>query len=82
VQERCGLRALWGAERVEEGARERRAEVREEYVPMLCAFEGVGVGDGSERRAHLLWYDDDARGDVCEFVYLRGQATRGALDGS
>jgi hypothetical protein len=28
----------WGPERVE-GARESRAEVREEYVPVLCAFE-------------------------------------------
>jgi hypothetical protein len=36
----------WGAECVEEGARERRAEVLEEYVPVLCAFEGVGAGDG------------------------------------
>jgi hypothetical protein len=44
----------WGAERVEEGACERRAEVREEYVSVLCAFEGVGVGVGPKRRACLL----------------------------
>lgn len=43
-----------GAERVEEGARARREEVRDEYVPVLCAFEGVGVGDGPESRARLL----------------------------
>jgi hypothetical protein len=41
-------------ERVEEGGRARREEVREEYVPVLCAFEGVGAGDGPERRARLL----------------------------
>jgi hypothetical protein len=72
----------WGPERVEEGTRERRAEVREEYVPVLCAFEGVGVGVGPERRARLLWYDEGAREDVCEFVCSRGEATRGALEGS
>ena len=35
-----------GAKRVEEGARARRVEAREENVPVLCAFEGVGVGVG------------------------------------
>jgi len=62
------------AERVEEGARIRREEVREEYVPVLCAFEGVGVGDGPDKRARLLWYDDGAREDVCEDVCSRGEA--------
>ena len=54
-----------GAERVE-GARARRVEVREENVPVLCAFEGVGVGvgDGPERRVHWLWYNEG----VCEDV--------------
>ena len=65
-----------GAERVEEGARERRAEVREENVPVLCAFEGVGAGDGPERRARLLWYDEGAREDVCEDVCSRGEAAK------
>lgn len=45
------------AERVEDGARARE-EVREEYVPVLCAFAfvaaGAGDGDGPERRARLL----------------------------
>lgn len=59
-----------GAERVEEGARARREEVREEYVPVVCAFEGVGAGDGAERRARLLWYEDGAREDRCS----RGEA--------
>ena len=62
---------VWAApERVEEGARARREEVREEYVPVFCAFEGVGVGDGPMRRARLLWYDDGARDEVCS----RGEA--------
>jgi hypothetical protein len=62
---------VWaGAERVDEGARARREEVREECVPVFCAFEGAGVGDGPERRARLLWYDDGAREDVCS----RGEA--------
>jgi hypothetical protein len=63
-----------GAERVDDGARARRAEVREENVPVLCAFEGVDVGVGPERRARLLWYDDGAREDVCEDVCSRGEA--------
>jgi hypothetical protein len=68
----------WGPERVEEGARERRTEVREDNVPVLCAFEGVG----DEGCARLLWYDEGAREDVCEFVCSRGEATaRGALEG-
>ncbi len=66
-----------GPERVEEGARPRREEVREEYVPVLCAFEGVGVGEGPDRRARLLWYEDGAR----EFVCSRGEAVPGALEG-
>ena len=37
---------------------------------MFCAFEGVGAGDGPERRARLLWYEDGARVDVCS----RGEA--------
>jgi hypothetical protein len=61
----------WGAERVKEGARERIAEVREEYVPVLCAFEGVGVGDGPERR--VCCGTTRAREDVCEFVCSRGK---------
>lgn len=45
----------WAApERVDEGARARREEVREEYVPVFCAFAGAGTGDGPERRARLL----------------------------
>ena len=53
-----------GAKRVEEGAGARRVEAQEENVPVLCAFEGVGVGNGPERRARLLWYDEG----VCEDV--------------
>jgi hypothetical protein len=34
-------------------------------VPVLCAFDGVGIGVGPERRACLLWYGEDAREDVC-----------------
>ena len=39
--------------------------MREENVPVLCAFEGVGVGVGDEpeRRARLLWYDEGVRED-------------------
>jgi hypothetical protein len=59
-----------GAERVDEGARARREEVREEYVPVFCALAGVGAGDGPERRARLLWYDDGAREERCS----RGEA--------
>jgi hypothetical protein len=73
----------WGPERVEEGARDKSAEVREENVPVLCAFEGAGVGVGPERRACLLWSDDSAREDVCEDVCSRREATaRSALEGS
>jgi hypothetical protein len=44
-----------GPDRVDDGAR-ARDEVREEYVPVLCAFvcDGAGDGDGPERRARLL----------------------------
>jgi hypothetical protein len=48
-------------------------------VPVLCAFDGVGIGVGPERRACLLWYGEDAREDVCSGE----EATaRSALEGS
>jgi hypothetical protein len=42
-------------ERVEDAAR-MREDVREEYVPLLCAFllGGAGDGDGAESRARLV----------------------------
>jgi len=57
---------------VEDGAR-ARDEVREEYVPVLCAFVfgGTGVGDGPERRARLLLWKDEGASDG---MWSRGEA--------
>jgi hypothetical protein len=49
---------------VEDGARARE-EVREEYVPVFCAFVfgGAGDGDGPERRARLLLLKEEGASD-------------------
>lgn len=59
------------AERVEGGR--AREEVREEYVPVFCAFVfgGAGDGDGPERRARLLLWKEEGASDG---MWSRGEA--------
>lgn len=60
---------------MEDGAR-ARDEVREEYVPLLCAFVfgGMGDGDGPERRARLLLWKDEGARDGIDGMWSRGEA--------